>query len=685
MTALATATADQLGRPVYRRHGNRGVPYLPGLDGLRGIAVTAVLVYHANHAWLGGGFLGVEVFFVISGYLITLLIITEHERTRTVDLRNFWVRRARRLLPALFVLLLGLAIYMSLFERRPLGNTRGDFIGGLLYGSNWHQLWVGQGYTNFESFAPLRHLWSLAVEEQFYLLWPLFMILVLRKGRKNLPRVGLWLFGTSVAIAVAVGVVFVGGDIESECESSMRGYWMVLGRCININETLYLSTVARASGLLLGAAFAMVWRPQTIMRSPVRHRADVLDRFAAVAIGGLLVLMARTSLTEVAENSLFGVRYDAVVFRGGFFLVGILTLIMIAAATHRESSVGRLLGIRPLKWIGTRSYGLYLFHWPVYQVIRQPGMQLTLREAAIAMAITIPLTELSYRLVETPVRKRGAIIDANRRKRASGWVTARVRPKPPSSRNVVVTLATTFAVGFAGLNVATADMLCVGEVACSLEGEALADGVGVAVPPSTSIAAVPDTTTPTTDQTVTTRVPVDVTSTSSSTTVPIPDGPVYAIGESVMLGAEGTLEAGGLIVDAAKSRQGTSIAERVEELRAADLLGPIVVIQTGTNGPVSQATFDRIMAQLPEDSTPMVVFLTVKAPRWWIDDNNALIRALPERYDNVRVLDWEVEAAAIERQLSRSDGGIHLSTREAMQFYANLVFDAIERPELKVL
>jgi hypothetical protein len=180
-------------------------------------------------------------------------------------------------------------------------------------------------------------------------------------------------------------------------------------------------------------------------------------------------------------------------------------------------------------------------------------------------------------------------------------------------------------------------------------------------------------------------VPVDVTSTSSSTTVPIPDGPIYAIGESVMLGAEGTLEAGGLIVDAAKSRQGTSIAERVEELRAADLLGPIVVIQTGTNGPVSQATFDRIMAQLPEDSTPMVVFLTVKAPRWWIDDNNALIRALPERYDNVRVLDWEVEAAAIERQLSRSDGGIHLSTREAMQFYANLVFDAIERPELKVL
>lgn len=681
MTALATASAATLGRPVYRRQGNRGVPYLPGLDGLRAIAVVAVLVYHANHAWLGGGFLGVEVFFVISGYLITLLIITEHERTRKIDLRAFWVRRARRLLPALFVLLLVLTLYMSLFERRPLGNTRGDIVAGLAYGSNWYQLWAGQGYTNFESFAPLRHLWSLAVEEQFYLVWPLVMVALLSRGRKHLPRVGLWLFGISVVVSVAVGLLFVGGDIESECESSMRGYWQILGRCVSINETLYLSTIARSSGLLLGAAFAMVWRPQTIQRSKLRYRGALLDKVAAAALGVLLLVMAVSSLTEPAQDSLFGIRYDAFVFRGGFFLVGLLTLCTIAAATHRDSQVGRILGIRPLRWIGTRSYGLYLFHWPVYQVIREPGQQLSVAQAVLAAAITIPLTELSYQLVEMPIRKQGAINDANRRRRSTGWTASRVRPAPPPVRNVLVTLAVTFAVGFAGLNVATAEMLCVGEVACSLDGaagdETDGDALAVITVPvtTTTLAPAPDTTVRNVDSSTTT---------STTTTVPLLAGTVYAVGESVMLGAKYALEDGGIVVDAAKSRQGTAIAELIEGMRAQGIIENVIVIQTGTNGPVSKDTFDRIMKVLPESTTPLVVFLTVRAPRWWIDDNNALIRALPDRYPNVRVLDWEVESEAIEGELSRSDGGIHLATRAAMQYYANLIFDAIERPELKV-
>ena len=141
------------------------MPYLPGPDGMRALAVIAVMVYPANHTWLRGGFLGVEVFFVISGYLITLLIIGEKERTGRVSLRHFWLRRARRLLPALFTMLGALGIYMALFDRRPMGATRGDFVGGIFYGSNWYQIWVGQGYTDFEAMAPLRHLWSLAVEE----------------------------------------------------------------------------------------------------------------------------------------------------------------------------------------------------------------------------------------------------------------------------------------------------------------------------------------------------------------------------------------------------------------------------------------------------------------------------------------------------------------------------------------
>ena len=171
--------------PASRRQIDR-LPYLPGLDGLRAVAVVAVMIYHANHKWLSGGFLGVEVFFVISGYLITLLLIGEYARDGHIRLAQFWKRRFRRLLPPLFVVLAGLAVYMAAFRRTPMGRTRGDFAGGLFYVSNWYQIIVGQGYTANEAFVPLRHLWSLAVEEQFYLIWPLVMVAVLI--RRSRPR-----------------------------------------------------------------------------------------------------------------------------------------------------------------------------------------------------------------------------------------------------------------------------------------------------------------------------------------------------------------------------------------------------------------------------------------------------------------------------------------------------------------
>ena len=157
------------------------VPYLPGLDGMRAIAVVAVMLYHANHEWLPGGFLGVEVFFVISGYLITLLLMAEREQTGTVHLLAFWGRRARRLLPALFVSLFLVLTYSMMFKASVLGKLRGDLVAALLYVSNWYQVWVGQGYTSGNDFVPLRHLWSLAVEEQFYVFWPIIMLLLMRR------------------------------------------------------------------------------------------------------------------------------------------------------------------------------------------------------------------------------------------------------------------------------------------------------------------------------------------------------------------------------------------------------------------------------------------------------------------------------------------------------------------------
>ncbi len=702
--------------PPLRRQISQ-LPYSPGLDGLRALAVVAVMVYHANHGWLSGGFLGVEVFFVISGYLITLLLIAEHERRDRISLVQFWLRRARRLLPALFAMLIALTVFMTVFNRRPLGRTRGDFIGGLLYGSNWYQIFVGQGYTDIEAVAPLRHLWSLAVEEQFYLIWPIVMIFLLRRGRDRLPRIALRLFVIAVGIAIAVGVLFVPGDVQAECApGDMNGYATILGRCISVNDTLYLSTFTRASGLLLGSAFAMVWRPLALMRGPMRRKGHLLDVIAVIGLGLLGLMMWKMNLSTDGDD--FGSKFDPWLFRGGFFLTALVTLLVIAAVVHRQAFLGRLLGNPLFNWIGTRSYGLYLFHWPIYQIIRKSGFDMTVVQFVLAMAITVPITEISYRLVETPIRRHGL----------TGWRTESRRPAAAVYRRrrrlLVAVAATSSILGFAGMSLAVARNVCVGDVECSLEntdqialpaptspvttgrsatttsttapvastnknddaattidtdGAATIDTDGTATDPSES-ASDNQSGSPSEKPSVTAVAPVRPVPPTTTTTAPPPSIAPVALGESVMLGALPHLQAGGFYVDALKSRQGTQMAELVEMYNTNHQLGGTVVIQIGTNGTVDQSTFDRIMSQLPPDQHPNVVFLTVTAPRNWTAGNNERIRALPLRYPNVTALDWE----AASHSISLCKDGIHLVCGTgAEQFYANLIFEATGRPELK--
>ncbi len=291
------AAADGIARRGWATRGRQrrnlsSVPYLRGLDGMRALAVIAVMVYHANNSWLPGGFIGVEVFFVISGYLITLLLIGEHERSGRVHLGHFYLRRARRLLPALFVTLALVIVYTALFKREELGRLRGDVLAALGYVSNWYQIWVDQGYTAEGQFAPLRHLWSLAVEEQFYLVWPIVMIALIRVGKGRLPSYSRWLLLAAVAISVAVGLLFEPGRAIDPA-TTPDAFWDVGGNAVAKTETLYLSTITRSTGLLVGAALAMLWRPVAVMRGPLRNKGGALDVLALVGIGSLLVLAWR--------------------------------------------------------------------------------------------------------------------------------------------------------------------------------------------------------------------------------------------------------------------------------------------------------------------------------------------------------------------------------------------------------
>ncbi|MFZ4810312.1 MAG: acyltransferase family protein [Ilumatobacteraceae bacterium] len=661
------------------------VPHLPGLDGLRALAVVAVMLYHARSSWLHGGFLGVEVFFVISGYLITLLLIGEHERTGTVDLRSFWIRRFRRLLPAMYVMLALLMVYLAVFMRQAQGRVRGDILAGVLYVSNWYQIWVGAGYTANEAFAPLRHLWSLAVEEQFYFIWPLVMVVILRRGQASLPRMALWLFGVSVTITLVMAILFVPGDINSTCSAeNSYGYWRIFGRCISVNDTLYLSTITRAGGLMLGAAFAMVWRPVAIMRSPMRSKGRQLDVLAIVGIVVLGFLMWNVHLADPAESSLTGSQFDPWLFRGGLFVAGLATLMVIAAVTHQRALAGVVLGNPVFSWVGTRSYGLYLYHWPIYQIIRkEAGIPLTFWQFVLAMIITVPLTEASYRMVEMPIRRGaiGAWLKSDRRRASSATLMHR-------RRLVGLMVVATALVGCAGVSIAMAPNECVGQVECSLaDGEqATATTDATTVPGTEAPITVVETVDPNTStipgETVVTTPPTEPPTTPApTTTLPVAERPPLAFGESVMKGAVPQLQAGGFTPIAEESKQGSWIAETIGMMRAGGQIGQVVVIQTGTNGPVFDETFDQIMSFLPANEVPQVVFLTVHADRNYIDDNNTRIWNLPGRYPNVTVLDWDgLVKQGVVPGMCRD--GVHLCEKSAKQFYANYIFGVIGRNDL---
>ena len=347
--------------------------YEPSLDGIRAFSVIAVMLYHANIAWLPGGFLGVEVFFVVSGFLITSLLIEERESTRRIDLKQFWIRRARRLLPALVVMLAATAVCVAFYATDSAPDFRRDVLPSLGYFSNWWQIFaVDTPYFAASSLPVLRHLWSLAVEEQWYLIWPLLFVFVF--GAKWMrPKIsGALLLLCSGAIMFATAFRFV-EDNETR------------------TNFLYLSTLTRSSGLLLGAAVAMLWRPWRKTSPSSWWRSSLADTFAVASIAVIGVLMATVHVA------------DARLYQGGLAVTTIASAVIIAVVMRPNGLfVKKFFSQELFVEIGRRSYGLYLWHWPIFVVAhaRDSGNRL-----AVALALTVIINEFVYQYVEIPTRQ----------------------------------------------------------------------------------------------------------------------------------------------------------------------------------------------------------------------------------------------------------------------------------------
>ena len=630
--------------------------YMPSLDGIRALSVLAVIIYHANKMWLPGGFLGVEVFFVISGYLITLLLLAESEKNGSISLKEFWWRRARRLLPALWVVVLGVVVFAALFQREMLGTLRGDVIAALLYGFNWFQIWVGTSYfTSFE-FVPLRHLWSLAVEEQFYLIWPVVMLIVAKFGKRRLPIVSAVFFGLAVILAIYTALVYKPGTI-SNIGDTPNQFMSLFGQSVSRIDFLFLGTLTRSSGLLLGAALAIWWRPWLLQNS----RAGANKLFDFIGFGGLaaLALMMWRFQTVIEGTDEGTVGYDFL-FRGGFFLTDLASLAVIAAAVHPSSKIlARSLSNPVLVWLGRRSYGFYLFHWPVFQFYRRfAGKGLTPYEFVVLVLFALALTELSYRYIETPVRQ-GAVSRwwAEFRQPAFGAQLVR------RQRRIVLAAFASLLPVFGVVSLATAGVQ-LDEIAQNLSdnegntvdvlGGGQSDDAGVAATASTIAGQIATATTTLDGQ------PIDV----------------LAIGDSVMLGAANVLTDRGVTVDAVKSRPYRQALEIANYMKSVNRLGSVVIIHLGTNNTVDETTLDEIMVPLKD--VPLVLFVTVHVPSEVRQNtNNRRINELTSRYENVKVLDWYSIALAHPEYLYSDK--IHIRP-EGQKVYADLMMQAIGRP-----
>ncbi|HEY7437908.1 MAG TPA: acyltransferase family protein [Acidimicrobiia bacterium] len=638
----ATARAGSDAGSGHQRHLVR-MRYMPGIDGLRAVAVMGVLFYHAGEPWMRGGFLGVDVFFVISGYLITSLLLAEFRNKGRMGLGQFYLRRARRLLPALFFLLAVVSLFVIVFLPNEITKMRGDVVAALTYTTNWYQIFHHQSYFEAVGRPPmLRHLWSLAVEEQFYLIWPLMLMGMLRLSRGRHRPVMI----ATIGLAAVSTVLMI----------LLASVWHMP---IPADPTrVYFGTDTRISTMLIGAALAMFWAPWRLSEQVEPGGKALLN---GVGLGSLaLVIWMFVGLHDTS-----GFLYRG----GGFAAVALATAVLIAMTVHPAASLSSwFLGRQPFRYLGERSYGIYLWHWPIYQITR-PVLDVSLTGWAnltLRFAMTLGMAELSYRFVEQPIRHGALGRWFARMREASGaeWGTMARRTLATIGGGALLVVLV-----FVGLATARPAPPPPGIDTSASAGQL----IGSSPAPSTP-AQTPGLTPRTTPAT---RAPTRPG--APPTAPPLPPGvpPVTAVGDSVMLGAQPAITAAipGAYVNAQVSRFTDGVIDVIRQLRAQGTLAPVVVLHVGTNGSVTDGQMQQLLSLLGDRRK--VVFINLKVPRSWEASDNGVIANWVHRFPHGQLIDWHDLGAAHPDYFY--EDGIHLRPPGA-RYYASLIQQAVTTP-----
>ncbi|MDR7184873.1 peptidoglycan/LPS O-acetylase OafA/YrhL [Microbacterium trichothecenolyticum] len=570
-----------------------------GLDGMRAIAVLLVVVYHLfPPALLPGGFVGVDVFFVISGFLITSLLLREQLSTGRVALGRFWQRRARRLLPALAVVVVVCSALAWIVGGDVLVDLDDQVLGAATFSYNWVSVAGGGGYFAAATPELFRNFWSLAVEEQFYVLWPLIFPLFLL-----LPRT--WARSAAAFVLAAASAVWMGVAVSGGGDVTRA----------------YFGTDTHAFGLLLGVGLAFLLAPlPSLQWAQSRAARDLTGTAGALALGGLVVLAMVPQSSSIAT------------FPGALLAASLLGAVAIVAGVWPGSWFGRAIDVRPMRWIGDRSYGIYLWHWPLLVLaVAVFAPDATVASAPVwiglgVLAATAAASALSFRYIETPVRRHGF--------RTSARLLAIRLQSGPGARLRAVGMALSAALVLAGAGTAiavspdeTSAEAAVAAGRAALEKALREAPAPIAPTPSGTDAASPAAADITGDQ-------------------------ISAVGDSVMLASAGGLveRLPGIDVDAEVSRSMWAGPDIVDDLDATGRLRPYVVVALGTNGAVDPSTLE----QLTDTVGPKrnLVLVNAYAPRDWIPGVNAELAAFAEDHRNVIVADWSGAIAPHEDLLA---------------------------------